>query len=59
MLRQSAVKYLQKTLHGLARRTNDHGAIYSAYRQSELLRHLSVKKKVRLYLKSLLFRRRW
>ena len=59
ILRQGAVKYLNRALRGLACRTNDHGAIYSAYRQSELLRHLSVKRKLRYYLKSLLFRRRW
>ena len=40
ILRHGAVKYLNKALRGLEHRTNNYGAIYSAYRQSELLRHI-------------------
>ena len=57
MLQNGAINFLYKALRDLGHRTKDYGAIYAAYRQSELLRRIRISRKLRLYLKALLFPR--
>ena len=57
LLQKGATNFLYRALRDLGHRTKDYGAIYAAYRKSDLLHQISISRKLRLYLKALLFPR--
>ena len=53
LLQKGAVKFLYAKLRDLENRTSDYDAIYAAYRQSKLLRRISINRKLRFHIKAL------
>jgi len=53
LLQKGAVKFLYAKLRDLENRTGDYDAIYAAYRQSKLLRRISINRKLRFHIKAL------